>query len=440
MSANPIITLDVTPLRLPEEICLVGPLDFYALDTREQHSVVLVAHLDQRWQVSKATATLLKCLQSGERDLERLALNVSDAVGRQTTSERVWAQIVGTLSSIGLVNGYSDKATTRSPSYVDSLYFRCTLVGEKRFRTLSSHLAPLFSLHGCVLSCLAVVLVSAGLLVQSGNSGFSVLFQPTFILIPGAWLLYLCGTFAHEIGHAAAARHFAARHGSLGFGLYFAFPVLYMELHDTWRLRRWQRAVVDAGGLYFQLLFAVGLVCLGSVIPQLWPSAAGAVLITIVAVVWQLNPLVRFDGYWLLSDIIGIPNLRKRGFEALRWVIESRILGRKVPSVVAPQASRAFVAVLSVYGALCAGFVLMYVVFLVRMLPDWLGAVTPRLVVSWELTFEALLAGDFLRALAVSLQFLCFILLVVGGLLAIVRLSRSSASAFWRAWLLRRSR
>ncbi|MGH8264883.1 MAG: hypothetical protein ACRETU_05045, partial [Steroidobacterales bacterium] len=134
-----------------------------------------------------------------------------------------------------------------------------------------------------------------------------------------ALLLVLAGVFLHEIGHLAACRHFGAPHGGLGCGLYWCLPVFYAEVHGAWLLARRQRAVVDVAGIYFQCIF-LAVVAAGWL---LWRS--GTLWLTLwlshFLILNTLNPVLKYDGYWLLSDLSGRHNLHAFIRESARRLV-----------------------------------------------------------------------------------------------------------------------
>ena len=121
--------------------------------------------------------------------------------------------------------------------------------------------------------------------------------------------LTMMGVVVHELGHLSACARFGARHGGIGIGLYWCMPVLYAEVSGAWMLPRLQRAAVDAGGVYFQCayLVALGLAYLASdAVPFL-----EAMTWTHFLMLHTLNPVLKYDGYWLLTDLGGIANLHE---------------------------------------------------------------------------------------------------------------------------------
>lgn len=129
----------------------------------------------------------------------------------------------------------------------------------------------------------------------------------------------VASTVLHEFGHAAAAAWYGCRRLEIGWGMYYYMTVLYTDLSEAWRLPRRQRAVIDLGGIYFQALLAVALLgvfaATGSSLPLY------VFLATDLAIASSLNPFFKMDGYWLMSDLLGIPNLHQRTAGLPRWVL-----------------------------------------------------------------------------------------------------------------------
>ncbi|MEO5333466.1 MAG: HlyD family efflux transporter periplasmic adaptor subunit, partial [Magnetococcus sp. YQC-5] len=127
----------------------------------------------------------------------------------------------------------------------------------------------------------------------------------------------------HELGHAFAACHYGCRVPSLGVAFIVLWPVLYADTSDIWKLvSRRARLVVGAAGvgaeLGLALLATFAWHFLGSG-PFRDAIAWLATVTWISTLVINLNPLMRFDGYYLLSDITGIPNLGPRAFALAQW-------------------------------------------------------------------------------------------------------------------------
>lgn len=122
--------------------------------------------------------------------------------------------------------------------------------------------------------------------------------------------LTLLGVVVHELGHLAACARFGARHGGIGLGVYWCMPVLYAEVSGAWMLPRLQRAAVDAGGVYFQCAYLVALG--GAYLASGARSFLEAMAWTHFLMLHTLNPVLKYDGYWLLTDLGGIANLHEQ--------------------------------------------------------------------------------------------------------------------------------
>ncbi len=134
------------------------------------------------------------------------------------------------------------------------------------------------------------------------------------------WLLaplVYASIFVHEFGHIAACGQFGIRHGGIGFGFYaYLFPVFYADVSNIWLGSRQQRLITNLAGIASQLLYANVLVATYAVTG--WNSCLAAAATVTVLALWQLNPFVRHDGYWLVVDLTNTPNLLDKAAELLK--------------------------------------------------------------------------------------------------------------------------
>lgn len=156
------------------------------------------------------------------------------------------------------------------------------------------------------------------LLVFNNGAG---LYTVAFLLI-----FTVFSSFFHELGHASACKHFGIAHGAIGFGLYLNFPVLYTDVTKVWTLNRKKRCVVNIAGVYFQFLLMIPIFALlyftnSDILRYI-------ILIMNLGFVMTLNPFFKFDGYWLMTDILGVANLRQRSSELLSYCW-AKICGKK---------------------------------------------------------------------------------------------------------------
>jgi putative peptide zinc metalloprotease protein len=139
----------------------------------------------------------------------------------------------------------------------------------------------------------------------------------------------------HELGHALAAKAAGAQVDRVGIGWYWFRPVVSVDTSDAWLASRWRRMLVDAGGVLVNVVIA-GVAGMVAYAAQRGSSTSAIAWIfalwSYIAVLRNLNPLLEYDGYYLLMDWLEKPNLRAR---SLAW------LGTSLPSALRDRAQLA---------------------------------------------------------------------------------------------------
>ena len=160
--------------------------------------------------------------------------------------------------------------------------------------------------------------------------------QSQSMLAPSNLVLLYLGMvlikLVHESGHAAMCRRFGGEVHVMGVMLFFLTPMPYVDTTSSWGFRsRWHRALVGAGGMMSELVLA-------SIAVFVWASTADGVVnalaynmifvASVSTILFNVNPLLRFDGYYILSDLLEIPNLQARADAQLRHLVERYAFGR----------------------------------------------------------------------------------------------------------------
>ncbi|MCE9606431.1 MAG: hypothetical protein K8U03_16170 [Planctomycetia bacterium] len=159
------------------------------------------------------------------------------------------------------------------------------------------------------------------------------LFTPSNVLFVGAVLAGV--KVLHEFGHGLACRRFGGECRDLGVMLLIFTPCLYCDVTDAWRFQsRWKRIAVAAAGMYFEFILA-------AIAALIWSTAEPGLLsrvcltVIVVASVGTLffngNPLMRYDGYYILSDLVEVPNLSQRSASAFRQLLLRALFGKDAP-------------------------------------------------------------------------------------------------------------
>lgn len=136
---------------------------------------------------------------------------------------------------------------------------------------------------------------------------------------------------AHELGHAYSTVAYGCRVHTMGVAFVVMAPLLYTDVTDAWRLRdRRKRLMIDSAGILVELGIAAIALFLWAFLPA-GPARSIAFTLSVVSVVSSLsvnlNPFMRFDGYYLLSELLGVDNLQTRSFEFGRWKLRELLFG-----------------------------------------------------------------------------------------------------------------
>jgi putative peptide zinc metalloprotease protein len=181
---------------------------------------------------------------------------------------------------------------------------------------------------------LLVLLAMLGLYLVSRRVDIFMADLRGLMTADGAWLFAatLFGVKAfHELGHAYTAVRFGVRVPTMGIAVMMMAPMLYTDVTDAWRLKdRQQRLLIDSAGILVEL----GLAIIATI---LWVFMAEGVCRNITFLVattsWvmsvfvNLNPLMRFDGYYILADLIRVDNLQPRAFQLGQWKLREGLFG-----------------------------------------------------------------------------------------------------------------
>ncbi|MBL9128713.1 MAG: hypothetical protein JNL97_13750, partial [Verrucomicrobiales bacterium] len=233
------------------------------------------------------------------------------------------------------------------------MFFRIPLLDPDRFLVWAMPLVrPLTGRFGALLW---LFVVGLGLKTVA-DRWTAVLDQYQGVLAP-ANLPWLYGALVvlktlHELGHAFLCRRFGGEVHTLGVLFMIFTPVPYVDVTSSWGFRsRWHRILVGLGGMIVELFVAaIAAVVWANTGPG--PIHAVAYNVMFVASVstllFNLNPLLRFDGYYILGDWLGIPNLAQLANRQLRHLFEHHLFG--VKPAESPSRTRTEAAWLTTYG------------------------------------------------------------------------------------------
>ncbi|MBY0240468.1 MAG: HlyD family efflux transporter periplasmic adaptor subunit [Burkholderiaceae bacterium] len=139
----------------------------------------------------------------------------------------------------------------------------------------------------------------------------------------------------HELGHALTAKHYGCRVPTMGVAFLVLFPMAYTDTNEAWKLpRHTQRLAIAGAGIATELAIAAWATLAWAWLPEGAPRQMAFLLSTttwISTLAINASPFMRFDGYFLLSDWLGMPNLHSRAFALARWDLRERMFALNEP-------------------------------------------------------------------------------------------------------------
>jgi putative peptide zinc metalloprotease protein len=362
----------------------------------------------------------------GRSGYEEIAARVSKRHSRDVTAENVSYLVDEKLRPLGILaaaDGSSPKLKRADPML--ALTFRVGVVPAGVVRLIGAIFAPLFWLPIVVAVIGGLVAVDAWLFFVHGvaQSARELIYQPaTIVLLYG---LLVVSIVFHEFGHAAAARYGGARPGIIGAGLYIIWPVFYTDVTDAYRLGRGGRLRTDLGGVYFNAIFI-----LGTVAAYLATGFEPLLVIIVVQhfqMLYQFLPFVRLDGYYIVGDLVGVPDM----FSRIKPTLKSLLPGRNADPRVSElkpwvrAAVTGYVVTLIPVLALAFGFLVINAPRIFATAWDSLSVYAGEVSASFG-------GGHTLAALAGVGQIASLALPAVGFSLTFARVAKRSVAGAWR--------
>ncbi|WP_433285798.1 hypothetical protein ACQPZQ_28675 [Pseudonocardia sp. CA-142604] len=359
-------------------------------------------------------------LVDGRRDLDELAAALGAEIDRTVTATQVAFLLDNRLRAAGLVASDAGPSLPACPDPLLMLRHRARLVPGRLVWAIAGVLGPLFA--SPVVALMLAGFVAVDVLILAGG-GFRQILpavrafsdQPA-LTVPVLAVILAVAAF-HECGHAAACRYGGARPGAMGIGLYLVWPVFFSTVTDAYRLGRAARLRVDLGGVYFN---AVAMTVIGVAYLTTGSPWLLVVLVALhIETMWQFLPSVRLDGYYILADLVGVPDLFARLGPILRSVLPG---GGDHPRVaeLTPVTRR----VVACWAALTMAFLGCWSVMVVVLAPQVLPVVWAALLGHLGTTASAVQAADVAAAALGATQLALLVLPYAGLTLIAVTLGR----------------
>lgn len=201
---------------------------------------------------------------------------------------------------------------------------------------------------------------------RSRLPAFESFFGPKNWLLLGATLAVT--KILHEFGHGYLCKKFGGECHEMGVMFLVLTPCLYCNVSDSWMLpNKWHRAAIGAGGIFVEL-------CLASIATFVWWFSDPGMLnhlalrvmfiCSISTILFNGNPLLRFDGYYILADVVEIPNLRQKASKILQRVMGKVCLGLEMPEdPFLPQRNHGFFILYTIAAVMYRWFIFFSILF-----------------------------------------------------------------------------
>ena len=379
-------------------------------------------------QMIQLTTLLFQVLDAidGNRTYDEVAAEVTTSYGKQVSAANIATLVDEKLRPIGvLLKADGSEPELKKSNPLLGLRMRYAVTDPAKTDRITTPFAALFNPVLVVAIVVGFLYVCWWLLFSKGlaSATHQALHKPGLLVL--IFVVTILSAGFHEFGHAAAARRGGSTPGVMGMGLYLFWPAFYTDVTDSYRLGRGGRLRTDLGGLYFNAIVALGIVGVW------WATGYDALLLVvatqILQMLRQLTPLIRFDGYHVLADLTGVPDLYHRIKPTLLGTLPWRW---RDPSATAlkPWARLVVTAWVLVVVPLLAFALFLMVISLPRVLATaWvsLGDQTDLLGGYWS-------DGDVIAVLARLIAILALVLPIAGIGYILTRLVRQVGGGVWR--------
>jgi putative peptide zinc metalloprotease protein len=298
---------------------------------------------EQRFfRIGLAEYTFVSLLDGDTSPAEAISLTAR-ALGPDALTEEQAVSILTWLQDNSLATGVDrspasgsgarDRSLKKQMERLNPFWMKIPLANPDRF---VGHLTRVFRWFfswpaACLVTflCLTSLLIVSGKWSEFGHSSRAILAKDNWLWLTGIWLAL---KLIHESAHAIACRRLGAAVPETGVILILLAPLAYVDVTSSLRFRsKWQRIQIAAAGMYTEItLAALALILWSFTTAELPRHLLHSVIImaSITTIIFNANPLMRFDGYYILSDLLEIPNLYSRGNEAVKRLARRVLTGR----------------------------------------------------------------------------------------------------------------
>ena len=408
---------------LAEDVELIGKMDGSGF----KEPPALVRRADgQMIQLPDPLFVVAQEIERG-KDYEQIAATLGDAMRRDVAADDVRYLVEEQLIPLGVasdgeVNARAPKAATDP---LLGLRLKTAVIPGGAVKTVTTVFRPLFLPPVVTAVLLGLIAVCGWLFASHGlaQSTREVLMRPSLMLLI-LGLVIVSAAF-HECGHATACRYGGATPGAMGVGVYIVWPAFYTDVTDAYRLDRTGRLRTDLGGLYFNSIFI--LVVAGTYTLTGFEPLLLFIPLQLVEMVHQLLPFLRLDGYYILADATGVPDM----FGRIKPILHGLIPGRE-HDPRADELKRWARVVVTAWVVLLIPVLLMMFGLMAVSAPRVISTAWDSLGDQWKALGLAWSEGDVLGGSWAGFQAAVLALPAAGMITSFSRIGSRTARAAWR--------
>ncbi|MCA1568637.1 MAG: hypothetical protein LC803_23925 [Acidobacteria bacterium] len=283
-------------------------------------------------------------LLDGRTSPEEISLSYLEEFGVKASGETI-GRFVQRLGEAGLLDGHQAGRPAYGVAFGSdgrktSLFHKLTMVRIKAFnpdQLFNFMIKPLgffFNRYFIAVASLSIIVAAAALAWQWGRLGSEMdallylHYTPAFVSIS------LFVVVLHEFAHGLTCKYFGGQVTEIGFLLIYFNPALYCNVSDAWLFEKRSNRlwVVFAGGFFEAFILSLAAIIWSIAPPASLYSTICLIVIAVsgVKTLFNLNPFIKLDGYYFLSDYLEIPNLRGKSFSFVKSQIFGRLRGEDV--------------------------------------------------------------------------------------------------------------
>lgn len=275
-------------------------IKIYPFDTEH----ILVECNNHQLKVKKEFELLIN-LVNGINNLENITAQYCVTANMKVSESIIYNLFFVDLASYGII--ISDKPVKIKER---SLHLRLSFIfwKGKSLDRISSYVSFLFNPLFFYTSLILMLLFTIISIMSFNSSDFNKHMVITNVAAYASISFVIL--MLHELGHVAACHKYGAKHNGIGFGFYLFTPVFFADVSDAWKLPTKERTIINLAGIYFEFVIITILYSCFIITKNEILFYSGIAILFHIGL--NLNPFLKYDGYWIVSDLSNTPNLRNQ--------------------------------------------------------------------------------------------------------------------------------